>query len=93
MEIKPISPSDIPTTKEDAIPFVVIQVVNVLIVEHFSNGRAIVPTKSICDRVAFALGTIDDEFLNIEENYSQAGWNVTHHKFGNNSYYKFTENK
>ena len=83
----PIRPSDISKVKEATIPSEVIRIINELIAENFTNGKAIVHTRDVRERINFSL----DEWCGIGEMYGQSGWIVSYHVLS--EIFVFTENK
>lgn len=89
--VKPISPCDIPYAKAKAFPPLVIQIFNDEIARKFTHGRAHVLQDNIVAKLVAAgysrQQIFDEGLLNVEEIYSDAGWDVTYDKPGYNESY------
>ena len=92
--MKPISPDDV--AEAVAMPEFIIDVVNHLIVTHYNNGTAVIELKEIVKeareymRVHNRFGQFKYAWLNFEEVYRNAGWNVEYDKPGYNESYEAT---
>ena len=83
---RPISPAEVATAKNRYLPEVVFDVVNKLIAENFTNGRArILQPTIVAALVARGLSrheVFDKGYLNFEEAYEAEGWKVEYDKPG-----------
>ena len=91
---QPIKPSQIIAKKKDTIPEEVFEVFNELITEHFSNGSStfklkdvvkLLVKKGLKENVIF-----DKGWLDVEEIYEKAGWDVSYDKPAYNESYDAT---
>ena len=97
---KPITPAEVGKHQATIIPAVVFEVVNTLIASNFMNGSATVKQDSIVDGILIASDITRNEifqkgYLNFEEAYREAGWEVEYDKPGYNesysAYFEFTK--
>jgi hypothetical protein len=98
--IKPISPKEIGAYKAKVFPDFVLESVNELIAENFTNGRAVVLQKDIVTRITSKMDgdsydmkrkmVYDKGWLNFEEIYGDAGWSVVYDKPAYNESYDAT---
>jgi len=95
-KVKPITPADI---GERVFPDQVILTWNELIKQNFLNGRAVFSQTLVVHRLACSMCVGSDlvyrkGWLDIEELYKKAGWNVEYSKPGynetGNATFKFT---
>lgn len=91
---KPISPKDIVQEKEKVIPYFVVEAFNELIVKNFYDGASTVLQKDVVNLIIKKAPLVkeheifDNRWLDIEDLYSKAGWEVIHDKPGYNESYK-----
>lgn len=82
--IKPITPDEALKAKYKAIPPEVFDIINGFIVQHLSQGEAVISQKEIVDalveRKFNRQGIYDKGFLDIEPLYEAAGWQVDYKK-------------
>lgn len=91
-KMKPISPKDVPDAKKEQMPDAVLEAFNELISAEFSEGRAVVKQSEAVALISKKLERRDwpTKWLNVEEIYRQAGWNVEYDKPGYNESYPAT---
>ncbi len=86
--VDPISPNQI----QKKIPDFVIEVVNQLLIKHFSNGRATIKQNEIIALLELRglnrQEIFTNHWLDIEELYQANGWKVTYDKPGYNESYE-----
>jgi hypothetical protein len=91
---RPIKPNEVAAVATVAIPAVVFETVNLLIARNFSHDSAVVKQKEIVSNLVskglFEREIFDNGYLNIEESYKAAGWNVYYDKPGYNESYDAT---
>ena len=102
MTVKPISPKEIGSVKSKIFPPEVLEAVNELIAENYTNGRAEVDQKDLVERILLKMNgnvpsemrivkrreVFDKGWLNIEEIYREQGWQVSYDKPGYNEDYE-----
>lgn len=90
--VKPITPKQVRANAETAIPTEVIRVWNDMITAKFRDGQA----KIIQNDIVASLSTLmdvprqqvfDNGWIEIEDLYEKAGWDVTYDKPGYNESY------
>ncbi len=87
-KIKPITIDEVEKQFVEAIPDIIIKVVNNLIVKHWEplNHKAVVKQNEILDEVIVLDETLthskifDNHWLDIEPIYRKIGWNVVYNK-------------
>jgi hypothetical protein len=91
---KPISPDEISDLQKEIFPAEVFDAFNELIAENFSNGYANVEQDTVVNRIIEkGAGNITKHeifhrgWLNVEEVYRKAGWEVDYDKPGYNETY------
>lgn len=73
--MKPVTPEDI---KNNYIPDNIIEAINELILENFDGTKSRVPLFDIRKNIISWYGeNFPSRYLNFEEAYENAGWNVT----------------
>lgn len=91
IRVGPLEPNEVAEAKQEQIPAEVFEVFNTLITENFSSGQAVVKQKDVVALMkevgidtaeAFKRGWLD-----IEEIYMKAGWDVEYDKPGYNETY------
>jgi hypothetical protein len=95
--IKPISPKEIGAYKAKVFPDFVLESINELIAENFTNSRAVVLQKDIIARISSKMDgdsydmkrkmIFDKGWLNFEEIYRDSGWKVSYDKPAYNENY------
>lgn len=93
MTVKAITPNDIPSAKLTTIPEFVLEAFNELVAAHFSEGEADFTQEDVVERILskvpsngtsgsrLSRGDIFDRgWLNVEEIYEEAGWDVEYEK-------------
>lgn len=98
MSIKPIRPEDVPASKARALPDFVIEAVNRLITKEFVGGSATVQQEDVINAILEACdgeevtrkNIFDSGWLNFEDAYQDAGWEVEYDKPGFNETYPAT---
>ena len=81
----PISPQDIGLAKAKVVPEKVIDVWNAIIAKAFTAGGARILQNDVVEKLIEELAcprhrVFDEGWLNIEEVYEAAGWNVEYDK-------------
>lgn len=95
MAVKPITPDEVAWAKAEAIPDVVLEVFNRLIVANFANGQASFTLDEAVAALAAATGSSRSEmvkkgWLDVEPIYEESGWKVTFDRPGYNETYPAT---
>lgn len=89
--VKPIRPEEITGEKAKQIPDSVLKTFNTLIAQNFSSGSAIVLEKDIVaqliERGINRSQIYVNHWLDVEDIYREAGWNVEYDKPGFNETY------
>lgn len=97
--VKPIRPSDIPTSKKAAIPDFVIEAFNVLIARNYIKGRSTFTQNEVIEEILKTTTNLvltDKElreeifqmgWLNVEDLFKAEGWRVEYDKPGYNEDY------
>jgi hypothetical protein len=90
--VKPISPNEIGAAKLKYIPDTVFEVVNELLAQKCTNGRATIYQKDIVAALLTKMDTtkaviFDKGYLNFEEAYREQGWKVEYDKPAYNESY------
>lgn len=89
--VKPISPEDITTTKEDLIPDEVIEAFNEMIVKKWDGEKSYFKQKEIVESIALKLIIMNEDieenifskgYLDVEKIYAKLGWNVKYESPG-----------
>jgi len=83
--VKPFSPDDVKANKVNVIPDEVIEAVNQLLTENFSDGRATIKQKDIVSRAKGMMRratNFDNRWLDFEDVYRAQGWDVHYDKPG-----------
>lgn len=100
--VKPISPKDVSSQKTKLIPSVVFEVFNELIALNFSGKSSVVRQDVAADRIVILYNkrnefhtidkryVYDNNWLDIEDSYRDAGWKVYYDKPGYNETYPAT---
>jgi hypothetical protein len=83
----PIRPDQIDEMKRDALPQLVFDVFNELIAANWNGGRAVVLQKKAAKLIAERAKTATEEvyrrhWLDVEDAYREAGWDVDYDKPG-----------
>lgn len=86
----PITPQDVVTAKAASFPDEVIEAFNGLIAKKFSNGYANFTLSEAKSAINKLIGNRlwDSDWLNVEEIYRNAGWDVSYDKPGYNESYE-----
>ena len=89
--MSPITPDEVAANKRNVIPQAVFDIVDRLLTEKFSNGRATIKQEEIVTALV-AKGynrneIFDRHWLDFEEVYRSAGWKVEYDKPGYNESY------
>ena len=89
---KPIKPSEVTKTKYQILPNEVFEAFNELIAKDYSNGLARVGQQEVVNLIKSKLNISSKEvycnnYLDIEEIYEDAGWDVSYDKPGFNESY------
>lgn len=85
---KPISPDDVVVKKKEILPKEVFEAFNELIIEGWNGYQSIVKQKEVVILIAQKLDIestsiiYSNHYLDIEEIYEEAGWNVEYDKPG-----------
>ncbi len=92
---KPITPDEVPSLKKAALPPEVLVAVNTLIVKHYSSGFATFTQNELLDLIVELTGesrseVFDNRWLDVEDVYRDAGWDVDYDKPGYNETYAAT---
>lgn len=100
MSIAPITPEDVIPAKLEVIPDDVITVWNTLIAKNYTNGSSVVTQDEAVVALCYKMLVTRAEvflrkWLDIEEIYHEAGWDVVYDKPAYNENYeaKFTFKK
>lgn len=85
MNVKPITPQQVGAAKTKEFPPQVIEAFNSLIAKSFVNGEATVYQEDAVAAIAGRLDVdkskiYDEGWLNVEEMYKDAGWDVRYDK-------------
>lgn len=77
----PITPDEVIKKKKEMIPDEVLEVFDEVIAENFSNGSSMFRYSDVDKRIADRLGisvydVYKNKYLDIEEIYIEAGWDV-----------------
>ena len=91
-KVKPIKPDEIVELKKVVIPTEVIETVNILLAQKFCNGYATILQEDIVDALIVRTGwtsdfIFDNNYLDFEDIYREAGWKVVYDKPGFNEDY------
>jgi len=88
----PIRPEEVTDGKKFQMPDAVLESFNALIARNFSGGRATVKQNDIVTLIAskgfHRQEVFDNHWLDVEDIYRQAGWEVTYEKPGYNESYE-----
>jgi hypothetical protein len=98
MAIKPITPKEVVSKKAAGIPDAVFEAFNELIAEGWDGSQSVVKQNVVMDRVLSRLNVnsevsftremvLDRHWLDVEEIYRSAGWNVEYDRPGYNETY------
>lgn len=92
MSVSPIRPDEVASQKQNEFPDWAIEVWNRLIAMAWSSGRAVVKQGDAVSALREANQGIDPihDFLEVEDIYRQAGWDVEYDKPGFNESYPAT---
>lgn len=94
MAVQPIKPSDVGAEKVRVYPDAVIEAFNELIAENYVNGRSVLHKNKVVERMlskGLSKGEIyENGWLNVEEVYRGADWNVEYDKPGFDESYEPT---
>lgn len=87
---KPITPQEAIDKKQALLPGLVFRVFNDAITESWDGRRAIVKQLMVAKQIADLLGITEHEvyerkYLNVQEYYRYAGWDVTYPRYQCNS--------
>jgi|CXWL01.1.fsa_nt_gi hypothetical protein len=94
--IKPISPDDVAGKKAATIPDVVFEAINDLIVKNWAGTRATILQSKIVESILNRDDAITEKsifehrWLDIEDIYREAGWDVKYDKPAYNESYSAT---
>jgi hypothetical protein len=96
--IKPISPKDVVTAKQESMPDNVIEAFNELIAEKWNGSSSTVKQADAVERIIKKFGwdkeqedeLWDDNWLDVEPIFRKAGWKVEYDKPGFNESYPAT---
>lgn len=88
-EVRPITPDEVAGSKNTVFPAAVFEAFNELITQKFSGGSAVIKQDEVAALIAkktrVKRQTIFDKgWLNVEEAYRAAGWDVSYDKPGYN---------
>ena len=100
MSVKPIRPSEVASKKSQVVPGMVIEAFNELIVKYYTGGESLFQQDDV-ERLILAkfrsMGTpifvtdiYDQNWLNVDELFRNAGWDV---EYSRNSAFAFREKK
>lgn len=91
--MKPITPEEASRQAGDHIPDFVFEAVNNLIKKHFCHGKITIKQSEIVQEI-IRLGNLHsdsqifaEKWLDFEQAYRNAGWNVVYDKPGHNESY------
>lgn len=89
MSIKPITPKEIALVKQTVFPEFVIKSFNELIAANYSDGSSTVMQKEVVIKIKeYEFAKFNNDWLNVEEIYRKAGWEVTYDGPGFNESYE-----
>ena len=94
--MEPIKPSDVISKKTKVIPAYVIEVFNMMIIEKFTNGSAALKQKETVERIKERMklqaskNIFSINWLDVEDIFRKAGWEVEYDKPGFNESYDAT---
>lgn len=92
MAVKPIRPNEAIGKKLESMPDAVIEAFNELISEHFDNGEARFKKNEVVTRIVSKgvekKAIFANHWLDVEEIYEKAGWDVEYDKPGYNETYE-----
>lgn len=100
--IKPISPNEVTKAKAKLVPDEVLEVFNELIAINFDGHSSRVEQDAVASLVAMKMNIRRDavfaqKYLDVEDIYREAGWEVYYDKPGYNetygAYFRFTKPK
>lgn len=91
--MKPITPDEVMQQKVSEIPGSVLEVFNQHITKNFLNGQALVKQEDVLQDICSSMNLTRDEvfdkhYLDVEDCYTLAGWDVTYDKPGYNERYE-----
>jgi|SRR3989338_165418 len=89
--VKPIRPNEVGKLRENGIPDAAFEAFNELITKNFTGSSAIIKTKDVV-KLMIEKGLnqndiYDNGWLDVENVYRAAGWNVVYDKPGYNEAY------
>jgi hypothetical protein len=99
MAVQPLTPSDVVSHKQLAMPDEVISSFNELIAQHYINGRAKIKQEDVVilllsklmkahpDKEVTRASIFHNNWLDVEDIYRKAGWSVVYDKPGYNENY------
>lgn len=93
--VKPITPSQAMRQKQSTLPAAVLLVFNQVIVETFNGTSASFKADRIVKEICIQMGIKSEDvykrhYLDVEEVYRRAGWEVTYDQPGFNETYPAT---
>jgi hypothetical protein len=89
MSVKPIRPDEVAEEKLNTLPESVIEVFNDLIAENWDGKSSHVLQRDVVDRIKRKMETnhFKTSWLDVEDIYRRAGWDVEYDKPGYNESY------
>lgn len=94
MPVKPVSPDEVLQLKTETIPDVVFETFNELIVERAQRGTIVISQSEVVDKLVERglerSEIFNRHWLDIEDAYKAAGWQVLYDKPGYNESYEAT---
>lgn len=96
--VKPISPKDVVTAKQESLPDQVMEAFNELIAENWKESHSKFKQKEVLMRIKIKFQSttmtedqiLDNNWLDVEEVYRKAGWNVIYDSPAYNESYEPT---
>ena len=97
MAVEPIKPSQVVKKKKDVIPDYVIESFNELIVKHFDGSSSIIKQDEVVSLILSKMpegskqqDIFNNKWLNVEDVFRKAGWEIDYDKPGYNETYPAT---
>lgn len=97
MAVQPIKPSQVVKKKKDGIPDYVIESFNELIAKHFDGSSSTIKQDEVMSVILSKMpegskrqDVYDNNWLDVEDIFRAAGWQVTYDKPGYNESYPAT---
>lgn len=94
MSNKPLSPTEVESTKSNTIPDVVITAVNNLLVNKYGEGFAVLSQRDIVNEILRLDENLtrreifDNNMLDFENVFRRSGWSIVYDKPGYNESYE-----